>query len=222
MKSRMVSWRRRRAPIALVSFFLFAGGADSAQGPGTIVTHHIVTVAGGGALVGDGGPATAALLNGPEAVALDVFGNLYIVQISTSRIRRIDAMTGTITTVAGTGVAGYAGDGGPAANALLNTPRGVAFDSTGNLYIGDSANNRIRKVDATTRIITTVAGGGAPTDGLGDGLPATAAQLSIPFGAVFDALGNMYVADSANNRVRKVDAITGIITTFAGGGTPAV
>jgi MBG domain (YGX type) len=123
---------------------------------------------------------------------------------------------GNLKTIAGNGTAGYAGDGGAASAAELNTPDGVAFDTQGNLYIADSGNNVIRKVD-TTGIITTVAGNG--TFGFsGDGGPATSAQLADPFGVTVDAAGNLYIMDSLNARVRKVDTI-GVITTFAGNGT---
>src|SRR5438552_15179672 len=184
--------------LAMFGLLAALAGSESAQAT-PVITNHIVTVAGGGALVGDGGPATAALLNGPEGIAVDSGGNLYIAQFGSHRIRKVEAMTAIITTVAGTGVGGSGGDGGPATAAQLNTPRGVALDSRGNLYIGDSANNLVRRVDATTGIITTVAGGGAPADGLGDGGPATAAQLSVPFGFAFDSAGNLDIADGTNH-----------------------
>src|SRR5208282_1269376 len=123
---------------------------------------------------------------------------------------------GIITTVAGNGTFGYNGDNGPATSAELQVPSGVAVDSAGNLYIADSSNNRIRKVDANG-IITTVAG--SDTFGYsGDGGPATSAELYVPYGVAVDSAGNLYIADINNNRIRKVDA-SGIITTVAGNGT---
>ena len=179
-------------------------------------TGIITTVAGNGSAgySGDGGPATSAQLDGPEGVAVDGSGNLYIADTCNNRIRKVSA-TGIITTVAGNGSAGYSGDGGPATSAQLSLPAGVAVDGSGNLYIADSGNNRIRKVSATG-IITTVAGNGSPGYS-GDGGPATSAQLNQPAGVAVDASGNLYIADSSNNRIRKVSA-TGIITTVAGNG----
>jgi sugar lactone lactonase YvrE len=167
---------------------------------------------------GDGGPATAAAL-GPMGMALSVTGDLYIADMWNSRIRKVAAATGTISTVAGIG-AGYSGDGGLATAAQLDSPTGVALDAAGNLFIADYNNNRIRKVDAATGIISTVAGNGTAGFG-GDGGAATAAQLTWPTGVTVDAAGNIYIADNQNNRVRKVDAATGIISTLMGTGGPA-
>jgi trimeric autotransporter adhesin len=199
----------------------------------------ITTVAGGGASgLGDGGPATNAELVSPVGVALDAAGNLYIADSGNGRIRKVD-VNGVITTVAGGGVGNIysVGDGGPATNAWLSSPVGVALDAPGNLYIADSGNGRIRKVDVNG-VITTVAGGGTNiTDpgwpgeytpscylqytymgpqnpGIGDGGPATNAVLST-FGVALDASGNIYIADTLGCRIRKVDA-AGIITTVAG------
>ena len=174
----------------------------------------IETVVGYGPL-GDGGPATAAQLNQPQGVALDGAGNLYIADSENDRIRKVDA-TGVISTVAGTGTAGYSGDGGPAVAAQLRSPYGVALDGAGNLYIADSGNERIRKVDAAG-VISTVAGDGTRGFG-GDGGPAVAAQLNFPQGVALDGAGNLYIADSVNDRIRKVDA-AGVISTVAGDGT---
>ena len=149
-------------------------------------------------------------------MAVDGSGNLYIADRSNHRIRKVDA-SGTITTIAGSGTAGFAGDGGPATAAQLNTPYDVAVDGSGNLYIADSQNHRIRKVDASG-VITTVAGSG--TQGFaGDSGPATAAQLSSPGDVAVDGSGNLYIADSQNHRIRKVDT-SGTITTVAGGADP--
>jgi sugar lactone lactonase YvrE len=180
-----------------------------------LATGTITTFAGGGALSpGDGGQATAALLNGPTVLLLDS-RNLYIADRLNNRVRRVDLATGIITTLAGTGVAGFGGDGGQATAAQLNSPRGLSLDS-GNLYIGDSGNNRVRRVDLATGTITTFAGTGVAGFG-GDGGPATAAQLNNPFGVTI-ASGYLYIGDYGNNRVRRVDLATGAITTFAGTG----
>ena len=174
-----------------------------------------------GGFGGDGGPATDAEIAVPSGLATDSAGNLYIADTDNNRIRKVD-VNGTITKVAGDSPiqvyssGGFGGDGGPATNALLNHPGGIAFDSAGNLYIADSGNNRIRKVDANG-VITTVAGGGS--SGLGDGGPATKAELFIPSDVALDAAGNLYIADSYNGgRIRRVD-VSGVITTVAGGGT---
>jgi sugar lactone lactonase YvrE len=181
----------------------------------------ISTVAGNGiaAYSGDGGAATNASLCFPNGVAFDVSGNMFIADWGNNRIRKVDT-NGVITTIAGIGPtypasAGFSGDGGAATDASLNGPVGVAFDASGNLFIGDTRNDRVRKVD-TNGIITTVVGGG--NDGLGDGGAATNASLNTPNGVAFDACGNLFIGDTGNNRVRRVDA-NGIITTVAGGGT---
>jgi sugar lactone lactonase YvrE len=177
----------------------------------------ITTVAGNGTwgYSGDGGAATSAMLADPSDVAVDSLGNLYINDWSNKRIRKVDT-SGIITTVAGNGIAGYAGDGGAATSAMLSNPFGVAVDAAGNLFIADSGNQRIRKV-STSGIITTVAGNG--TYGYsGDGGAATSAMLSDPYGVTVDAAGNLFIADSGNQRIRKVST-SGIITTVAGNGT---
>jgi uncharacterized protein (TIGR03437 family) len=174
----------------------------------------ITTVAGNGVLGfgGDNGPATSAQFWSPQGVAVDSAGNLYVADTNNSRIRRVS--NGVITTVAGNGASGYTGDGGPAISAQLNQPMGgVAVDSAGNLYIADTDNDRVRKV--SNGVITTFAGNG--TYGFsGDGGLATSAQLFNPLGVAVDSAGNLYIADSDNNRVRKVS--NGVITTVAGTG----
>ncbi|GAB4088472.1 hypothetical protein GCM10028785_11410 [Hydrogenophaga soli] len=182
------------------------------------VTGLISTVAGNGTagFSGDGGAATAAQLSYPTRVAVDASGNLYIA--GGGRIRKVAAATGLISTVAGNGTIGYGGDGGPATAAALNSPMGMALVASGDLYFADMNNARIRRVDAATGTITTVAGTG--TWGYsGDGGAATAAKLGSPSGVARDAAGNFYIADYDNNRIRKVDAVTGIISTVAGNGT---
>src|SRR5262245_3692272 len=180
----------------------------------------ITTVAGNGTagFLGDGALATSARLYYPTGVALDTAGNLYIADKNNNRIRKVTAATGVISTVAGSGAAGFGGDGGLATSAQLNLPISVAVDSSGNLYIGDQYNHRIRKVTAATGVISTLAGTG--TVGYdGDGALATAALLNFPAGVGVDAAGNVYIADEGNSRVRKVAAGSGVITTVVGTGT---
>ncbi len=163
---------------------------------------------------GDGGLAKNAMLSYPVGLVFDSAGNLIVADANNNRIRKIYT-TGAITTIAGTGVLGFSGDGGPALAAELDFPFGLMFDAVGNLYFTDLLNNRVRKID-TNGIITTIAGNG--TAGYnGDGIPATAASLNNPRGIVFDSSGNLYIADTLNSRVRRVDT-SGIITTFAGDG----
>jgi len=163
---------------------------------------------------GDGGPATEAQLLWPSAVAVDALGNVYITDSGNNRVRKV-AGDGIITTVAGIGTTGYSGDGGPATQAELNNPIGLALDASGNLYIADTQNYRIRRVDLNG-IISTIAGTG--TAGYsGDGGPATGAQLNWPQGIAFDALGSLYIADFGNHRIRKI-AMDGTITTAGGTG----
>jgi sugar lactone lactonase YvrE len=190
-------------------------------------TGIITTVAGGGSPesgIGDGGPATSAGLIYPSALALDASANLFISDSVDNVIRRVDAKTGTITTVAGNSTQGFSGDGGSATSAALNLsayfgypamPASLAVDAAGNLFIPDSVNNRIRRVDATTGVITTVAGGGSG----GDGGPATSGILASPASLATDSSGNAFVGEGGNFRVRRVDGSTGIVTTVAGNGT---
>lgn len=177
------------------------GPPDSLTGVRTITT-----VAGNGTIgsSGDGGSATAATLSFPRGVAVGG-GKLDIADSLTQKIRRVDLATGIIGTFAGTGVAGFSGDGGPATSAKLNSPIGVTRDGSGNVYVADEGNNRIRKVDALTDTISTVAGTGVPGS-LGDGGAATAAQLNSPSGVAVDpATGDLFIADFSNGKVRKVD-----------------
>jgi sugar lactone lactonase YvrE len=175
----------------------------------------ISTVAGDGeqGFGGDGGAATSALLDAPIAVAVDLNGNIYIADKHNNRIREVSG--GVIATIAGTGVAGFSGDGGAATSAMLAGPSAIAIDSKGNIYIADSDNHRIREIIGTT--ISTVAGDGEQLYS-GDGGLATAAGLDSPDGVAVDATFNIYIGDTHNQRVRLVTIATGIITTLAGTG----
>jgi sugar lactone lactonase YvrE len=259
--------------LCFASILTFAGSALILRG------QSIQTVAGGGSL--DGSAANAVGLYGPRGIVFDSAGNLYVAQDAASQVVRIDRATGILTTIAGNGGSGFSGDGVLAPFATLNRPREIVLDSANNLYIADSANNRVRRIDLATGIITTIAGGGTPADGIGDGGPATDAALRVPWGlALFDgklfiseaafdahrirvvvvapgrpdsgrittyagtgekgfrdgaatgaqfdqplglavdASGALYVADSGNNRVRRIDAASKNVTTYAGGGSP--
>ena len=204
-------------------------------GTGEVKPYHFTFAERMGSYSGDGGPASEAHLNYPEDVAVDGAGNLYIADTWNQRIRRVDA-SGIITTIAGTGefkkspfffeggIGGYSGDGGPAVEAQLNFPRAVAVDGAGNVYFADYGNHLIRRVD-TRGIITTIAGTGEGTGEeryyqggySGDGGPAVEARLYNPFGLAVDGGGNLYIADTWNNRIRRVDP-KGTITTIAGTG----
>ena len=181
-------------------------------------TGMISTVAGNGTpgFGGDGGPATSAQLANCEGIAQDSAGNLYVADTFNRRIRKITP-AGIISTVAGNGLNSFSGDGGPAINAALGGPEGVAVDSQGNLYIADTLNQRVRKV-SSSGVITTIAGDGIPGY-TGDGVPSNASQLNTPRRVVLDSAGNIYIADSGNNVVRKIAAATGIIRTVAGNTT---
>jgi len=168
---------------------------------------------------GDGGDATNAKLDKPRGVAADYAGNIYIADTNNHVIRKVDATTGIIDTVAGIGKqSGDTGDGGLATAAKLDKPRGVWVDASGNIYIADTDNNRIRRVDATTKIITTIAGNGGSSY-TGDNGPATDAELHKPNGVLVDVSGNIYIADTDNDVIRRVDATTQFITTIAGNGS---
>ncbi|HLA38505.1 MAG TPA: NHL repeat-containing protein, partial [Candidatus Glassbacteria bacterium] len=174
----------------------------------------ISTIAGTGVagFSGDGGPAVSASLKEPLGVVVDAAGNVYIAD--GGRVRRI-SFNGVISKVAGNGWYAFSGDGGPATNASFRGPAGLALDATGNLFIADDGNHRIRKV-TPGGIITTVAGNGVPGFAC-DGGPAISASLKAPRGVAVDAGGNLYIADFGNNRIRKVSS-DGMITTIAGGG----
>ena len=188
------------------------------MGPPSPPTGTITTVAGTGGVSGfsgDGGAATSARLRAPRVVEADANGNLYITDTENHRLRKVDA-TGKITTLAGTGTAGYSGDNGPATSAQLNNPHGVAIDGAGNIYIADSPNQRIRRI-SPAGIITTVAGTGSSGYN-GDNIAATTARLNYPKGVEVGPDGAIYIGDANNHRVRRVDLSTGIITTVAGSG----
>jgi sugar lactone lactonase YvrE len=192
-------------------------------------TGIITTMAGNGTrnFGGDNVQAVSASLSVPKGVALDGSGNLIIADTGNNRIRRVDANTGIITTVAGNGERKFSGDGGEAISASLAEPTSVSVDLAGNLLIVDAGNSRIRRVDSKTKIITTLAGNGK-FDFSGDGSPATSASLNLGFQSFFgfiaggdvavDKVGNLIIADFNNHRIRHVDAITGIITTIVGSG----
>ena len=180
----------------------------------------ISTVAGNGQWIfrGDGGPATQSPLFLPMGGAVDAAGDLYISDSNNQRIRLVTAATGLMTTVAGNGIAGFGGDGGPATAAQLNTPTDVKLDGAGNFYIVDSGNHVVRMVNPSTGLIWTVAGIGGKSGYSGDNGPATQAHLAYPSAVAFDGDHALYISDTGNNAIRKVDLSTGIITTVAGTG----
>jgi len=183
-------------------------------------TGIITTVAGTGSkgFTGDGGPATSARLRYPFSVYVDSAGNLYIADTYNYRIRKVDVQTQIITTVVGDGSAKFRGDGGLATDASIMKSYDVAVDKEGNIYIADTHSHCIRKVDATTGVIDTVVGQGANPGFSGDGGLATDARLNTPTGVHVDAFGNIYVSDTKNDVIRKVDGTTQIINTVAGNG----
>jgi len=175
---------------------------------------------------GDGGPAAAAQIGCVYGLALDSFENLYLADLCNNRVRMVEASTGIITTVAGNGSYAYSGDGGPAASASLTNPYSVAVDPGGNIFIADTNNYRIRRVDAGTGNISTVAGNGSFGNGT-DGVTATSTNLGYVYGLTVDGAGNVYFSDVSNSiisysyvnyyRVRRIDASSQIVTTVAGG-----
>src|SRR5439155_1381000 len=182
-------------------------------------TQLITTVAGNGtySFSGDGGPATSAQFSA-AGVVVDSAGNLFVSDIDNCRMRRVYATIQVINTIAGDGQcrSGGVGDGGPARAAALYYPVGLALDKAGNLFIG-VLDDRVRRVDAATQTITTVAGNG--TEGFsGDGGPATSAELSASGPDAVDTVGNLFIADGTNCRIRRVDATTQVISTVAGDG----
>src|ERR1700744_3568351 len=210
----MVLSRHSKKLFIFVAFSLVRPAIAHAQGPVLVVQPSAIvqTIAGTGTegFSGDSGPATSAKIASPTAIVSDSAGNLYFADRDNHSVRKID-ITGKITTVAGSGMEGYGGDGGPATSALLDTPGGVALDAAGNLFIADTKNHRIREV--TNGVITTYAGTGNASF-CGDGGPPASACFFLPMGIVFDSSGELYIADSGNNRVRLISG--GIISTVAG------
>ncbi len=224
--------------LGLLASVILLGACGAAEEPGGVpadpgaparaqeaapAVRDITTYAGTGSprFSGDGGPAVEAGFFAPRGVALDAAGNLLFT--TDNRIRKIEAGTGVITTLVGTGRNKYAGDDGPAMEASLAEPTGIAIDGDGNIYIATHASARIRKVDAATGVITTIAGGaarGSLREESGDGGPATEANIREPTHVAVDGAGNVYAL--AENRVRKIDAANGIISTFAGTGKRGV
>jgi sugar lactone lactonase YvrE len=203
-------------PITSNAFQAVFGGSTDAfvtKIASALSVFTVRTTAGG--FVGDGRPATNAALYWPLFVAQDGTGNLYVTELFGQRIRKITP-DGFISTYAGTGIAGYNGDGIAAKSAMVSRPTGLTIDPEGNLVFADSGNNRVRKIDHTTGKIETIAGNGTPGY-VGDGGPATLAALNAPWGVTYDQWGNLYVIDINNEVVRKVDD-TGTITTYAGNG----
>jgi hypothetical protein len=198
----------RRNNLSLIAFCMLAAVVTASA-----ATPKVITVAGG--YVGDGKPAISASLAGPTSVVRDAQGNLYVGDNNNCRIRKIRP-NGTISTFAGTGLCGYSGDGGSAKSATISGASGLTFDRTGNLLFADSGNARIRKI-STAGTITTIAGDGTPGYS-GDGGLATQASLLYPFDTSLDAAGNLYIADSSNCVIRKVNK-AGIIHTVAGNHT---
>jgi sugar lactone lactonase YvrE len=175
----------------------------------------VTTIAGNSGYMGDGGNAILAQLQNPVDVCKDAAGNIYIADTGNHTVRKVNT-SGIITTLAGTGQPGFSGSSGPATSALLNKPTGVACDQWGNVYIADMGNN-IVSVVTSSGIINTFAGTGI-ADSTGDGGAALAATLNAPFGLAVDTSGNLYISDQGNNKIRMVNRVTGLITTYAGTG----
>lgn len=167
---------------------------------------------------GDGSPATSSTLDSPQGLAVVSSGLLYIADTNNHRIRLLNLATGVLTTIAGTGVAGYSGDGGSALSAQLFHPTALAADSSGDLYLADTGNHRIRRIDAVSGVISTVAGNGSQGSS-SSSLPATQSAIDSPMGLALDPAGNLFLADSHNHRILRVDATSGIMTTVAGTGS---
>jgi hypothetical protein len=166
---------------------------------------HVIAGSGKKGYSGDGGPATAAELNEPYEVRFDSAGNVLFVEMQNQLVRKVDRQTGKISTVAGTGKKGFGGDGGPAKEATLDGPKGIAIGPDNNIYVADTENNVIRRIDANSGIISTIAGRGPKHKGAeGDGGPATAASMNRPHGICVAADGAVIIGDTLTNRVRQV------------------
>ena len=183
---------------------------------------RIRTIAGTGTagMAGDGSSADTTPINNPYGVVIGPDGALYWADFGSNRVLRLDLKDRRITVVAGNGTKGYAGDGGPAAAAQLSAPHEIRFDSRGDILVAERDSHVVRHIDMKTRVVTTVAGTGAAGYS-GDGGPATAAQLNQPHSIVLDAADNVLICDINNHRVRRIDARTGVISTFAGTGENA-
>jgi len=208
---------------ALAAVLLVPGTAQAQPGTISTVAGHVLDAQGRQVppgFSGDNGPATQAQLSDQAyGIALDAAGNLYIADSNNNRIRFVNKSTGVITTIAGTGATGFSGDGGPALAATFNFPLSVAVDSQGNIYVSDCFNDRIRKI-GNNGIITTVVGNATNAQFDGDTpKAATSAHLANPFGIAVDSQDNLYIADTGNQRIRKVTKSTGQISTVAGSGT---
>ena len=204
--------RSRTAPrtiLAAVSALLALGAPLSARG------QSILTVAGGG--IDDGRLATDVRLNDPHAAVETADGTIFVAEAGGQRIRRIEPGTGRILTFAGNGYGAFSGDGGPASSTSFNVPAALLLHD-GGLLVADTWNHRIRRIDLTTGTVSTWAGGGTS---LGDGGPARSAAFGCPGGLAHDSGGNVYVSDSCDCRVRRIDATSGTIATVAGTGTCA-
>lgn len=189
--------------------------------PETLGVGEITTLVGSDRAFGDGGPALQASLNAPKAMIFDKAGNLLVADTNNHRVRKINLTTGEITTIAGIGTAGFTGDGEPAARTKLNFPNGLAIDERGNIFISDSANHRIRRVDVDSSVITTIAGNGEMGQDR-DNVLATQTSLTNPFSLTVDKSGNIYVLQLESFRVRRIDSSSRMITTFAGNGKAGV
>jgi streptogramin lyase len=199
--------------------FLAVVACVAAADPAPVITSPVGS--GEKGFAGDGGPAAKAQLDQPFDVAFDTAGNLYVSDTFNHRVRKVDAKTGVITTAAGNGKKGFAGDGGKATDASLNEPYGIELDADGHLYIVDRLNYCVRRVDGKTGTIETVAGTGGKAGFAGDGGKAAAAQLVEPNGICLDGKGKLYIADVAGHRVRVVDLKAGTIDTLLGNGKGA-
>lgn len=198
----------------LLLFTLLIGLSSPAFAQGPVIS----TVAGKGDKENNGDSGVAVEINVPEPFGVEIGpdGGLYVTEITHHRVRRIDLKSGEIKTVAGNGQMGYSGDGGPATQAKLNQPYEVRFDAEGNMYFNEMINNVIRKVDAKTQVISTIAGVQGRGGFGGDGGPATQARFSAPHSIALDGKGGLYVADINNHRIRRIDLKTGIVDSIAG------
>lgn len=189
--------------------------------PETLGAGEITTLVGGDRAFGDNGPALQASLNAPKAMIFDKAGNLLVADTNNHKVRKINLTTGEITTIAGNGTPGFSGDGEPAARTKLNFPNGLAIDERGNIFISDSANHRIRRVDVDSSVITTIAGNGESGQDR-DNVLATQTSLTNPFSLAIDKSGNIFVLQLESFRVRRIDVSSKMITTFAGNGKAGV